>query len=174
MRDNFAAALSLVLKSEGGYSDDPADPGGATNMGITRPTLARWLRVARVPVAAVRALSRAVAGRIYKALYWDRCEADALPAGLDLAIFDFAVNSGVTRAAIYLQEIVGVAPDGKIGPLTLAAVAKENTTYLITKLCAMRLGFLKRLSTWPRFGNGWTNRVNAVEQAAMKMAGHKA
>lgn len=171
MRDNFAACLSFVLRSEGGYSDDPADPGGATNHGITQATFSAWLHRHGSADRSVRTVTPDEVSAIYRADYWDAVRGDDLPAGVDYAVFDFAVNSGVSRAAIYLQEIVGVDPDGKIGPLTLAAVAKDDPTYLITKLCAMRLGFLKRLSTWPRFGKGWTNRVNAVEQAAMKMAG---
>jgi len=172
MQQNFAAALSLVLKAEGGFVDDPRDPGGATNMGITRQTLAAWRHVVpwqKLPTAAVQQLSRDEAADIYKVEFWDRIDGDALPAGVDYALFDFAVNSGWPRAVMTFQEIVGTAPDGKIGPLTLAAVGKEQPTFLITKLCAMRLNFMQKLSTWPRFGAGWTRRVAAVEQTALKM-----
>jgi lysozyme family protein len=83
---------------------------------------------------------------------------------------DFAVNSGVSRAVIFLQEIVGVAPDGKIGPLTLEAIHKWDSVKLIEKLCANRLAFLKRLSTWPTFGKGWSRRVSEVLHLAKDMA----
>lgn len=169
MHASFDAALKLVLKVEGGLSDDPHDPGGRTDHGVTQTTFDAWLRKHGDAVRDVATITPDEVAAIYRVEYWDRIAGDSLPAGVDIALFDFAVNSGVVRAAIYLQEIVGAAPDGKIGPQTLAAVAKQRPVFLITKLCAMRLGFLKRLSTWPRFGAGWTNRVNAVEQAAMNM-----
>lgn len=172
MQQNFAASLSAVLKTEGGFVNDPHDPGGATNMGITRQTLASWRHIVpwqALPIEAVKLLSRDEAADIYKAEYWDRIDGDNLPAGVDYAVFDYAVNSGWPKAVMTLQQIVGVPDDGKIGPITLAAIAKERPVFLITKLCAMRLGFLGRLSTWAHFGTGWTNRVHAVEQAAMNM-----
>lgn len=176
-RENFAASLEAVLKHEGGYVDHPADPGGATNMGITRKTLAGWRGVVpftSLPKSAVKALGKTEAGQIYKARYWDVIRGDDLPAGLDYAVFDFAVNSGPARAAIYLQTIVGAAPDGKIGPLTLAAVAKHNPATIINDLCSQRLAFLERLSTWPTFGRGWSRRVSEVRALAHQMATGKA
>ena len=128
MQSSFGAALAFVLRQEGGYSDNPADPGGATNLGITRRTLAGWRKVSpwwNLPKTAVQALSAAEAGEIYRALYWSPVAGDDLPAGLDLAVFDFAVNSGPDRAARALQGIVGVAVDGRIGPKTLAAVGER-------------------------------------------------
>src|SRR5690606_7617867 len=95
--DRFETCLAQVLRHEGGYVDHPLDPGGATNMGITRKTLARWRRVAPwsdLPKAAVETLSRQEASRIYRQFYWDLCRAGQLPPGVDLAVFDYAVNSG--------------------------------------------------------------------------------
>jgi len=169
MQQNFAAALSAVLKSEGGQVDDPADPGGKTDFGITQATFDAWLRKHGDAVRDVATIAPDEVAAIYRAEYWDRIAGDSLPPGIDLALFDYAVNSGVARAVITLQEIVGTAPDGKIGPLTLAAVGKEQPTFLITKLCAMRLNFMQKLSTWPHFGAGWSKRVAAVEQTALKM-----
>ena len=145
MEANFQRAIRAVLKSEGGYVDDPRDRGGATNMGITFATLRDW-RGKPITKADVQNLTEAEAVRIYKAKYWDRINGDNLPYGVDFAVLDFAVNSGVSRAAIYLQEIVGVAPDGKIGPITLEAVAQWDSVKLIEKLCAKRMDFLKRLA----------------------------
>ncbi|WP_404405378.1 glycoside hydrolase family 108 protein [Pelagibacterium halotolerans] len=162
--------LAQILKHEGGYADHPADPGGATNMGITRKTLARWRGVSPwwdLPKADVQTLKRAEAGAIYKALYWDRCKAAALPAGLDLAVFDYAVNSGPARAVKTLQALVGVVTDGFIGPVTLAAVAKRDTRTLIGALCDARMGFLERLRTFAVFGRGWTRRVAEIRSAAL-------
>jgi hypothetical protein len=102
---NFDRALTLVLQSEGGYADDPRDPGGATNRGITRATLARW-RGRPVSKAELRALGRAEAAAIYRALYWDALRGDDLPAGLDIALFDYGVNSGPARAARTLQAVL--------------------------------------------------------------------
>jgi lysozyme family protein len=174
MQRNFERSLSAVLKHEGGYVDHPADPGGATNLGITIGT-AKANRMdldgdGDVDKADVRLIKPADAGPAYKARYWDAVRGDDLPAGVDYAVFDYAVNSGPARAAIHLQEIVGVAPDGKIGPLTLAAVARWDSVALISELCAKRMGFLKKLSTWPTFGKGWSSRVSGVLRLAKDMA----
>jgi lysozyme family protein len=173
----FETCLEAVLQSEGGYSDDPRDPGGATNFGITRRTLAGWRGVTPwqdLPVAAVKALTRDEASRIYRALYWDRCNADALPAGLDLALFDFAVNSGPERAIATLQQEVGTVPDGFIGPKTLAAlkarIALTGVAGLIIALCNGRLSFLQRLAISATFGRGWSRRVAQIRALALAAA----
>ncbi|RDE08443.1 glycoside hydrolase family 108 protein [Pelagibacterium lacus] len=175
-RDNFAASLEAVLKHEGGYADHPSDPGGATNMGITRKTLADWRRIVpwtSLPKSAVKALTKGEAGQIYKARYWDAVRGDALPAGLDLAVFDFAVNSGPDRAIRMLQAIAGVAVDGAIGPISLRAIERIGATAAINELCSQRLAFLQRLSTWPVFGKGWGRRVADVRALALQLAAGK-
>lgn len=169
MDRNFARALSAVLKHEGGYVDHPSDPGGATNLGITFAVLQKW-RGKPITKADVKALTQDEAAAIYRANYWDRVKGDDLPPGVDYCVFDFAVNSGVSRSAIYLQEIVGVAPDGKIGPLTVLAVADWDSVTLIESLCGKRMSFLKKLSTWPVFGKGWSARVTGVLRLAKDMA----
>lgn len=169
MRANFERSLAAVLKHEGGYVDHPSDPGGATNLGITFATLKAW-RKTEITKADVRNLTKEEAAAIYKANYWDRIKGDDLPFGVDYAVFDFAVNSGVSRAAIFLQEIIGAAPDGKIGPDTLKAMAKWSAVKLIEALCSKRMTFLKGLSTWPVFGKGWSSRVNGVLKLAKEMA----
>ncbi|WP_083989022.1 glycoside hydrolase family 108 protein [Devosia geojensis] len=176
--ERFEACLAEVLRHEGGYADHPSDPGGATNMGITRKTLARWRGISpwtALPKGEVKALTRAEAARIYRAEYWNRCRADEMPPGLDLALFDFAVNSGPDRAAKTLQRLVGVAADGLVGPVTLGAVAahagRGDTAALVEALCDARLAFLQRLSTFPVFGRGWTARVAAVRKAALAAVG---
>lgn len=169
----FAACLEQVLAHEGGYVDHPSDPGGATNMGITHKTLARWRHVSpwwALPKSAVMALGKDEAARIYRARYWTPCRADQMPAGLDLALFDFAVNSGPDRAIRTLQAGLGVVADGVVGPLTLAAAEKASTSNAINDLCDRRLGFLGRLSGFSTFGRGWTRRVAAIRQAALAMA----
>lgn len=168
--ENFGRALTLVLKHEGGYVDHPADPGGATNRGITLATLSAW-RGRKVTKAEVRALTEAEAAVIYRANYWNVIKGDDLPAGLDYAVFDFAVNSGPARAAKHLQALVGTAADGLIGPKTLAVVRAKEPTDLIRRLTRSRLDFLSALPTWPTFGKGWRARVQGVEKDALAMAG---
>ncbi|WP_240232908.1 glycoside hydrolase family 108 protein [Devosia lacusdianchii] len=179
-RTRFDICLDEVLRHEGGYADHPSDPGGATNLGITHKTLARWRQVSpwwKLDKAEVRELQRAEAGRIYRASYWDRSKAGSLPPGLDLALFDFAVNSGPDRAIRTLQAETGTAADGQIGPLTLDAVktriAAKGAADLINALCDRRLSFLMRLSTFAVFGKGWSARVAAVRKAALAAAGNQ-
>lgn len=169
----FEACLAHVLRQEGGYVDHPADPGGATSMGITHKTLARWRNVSPwwdLPKSAVAHLSHGEAGQIYRAFYWNAVRGDALPSGVDLAVFDYAVNSGPDRAARALQTALGVAVDGQIGPITLAAAAKADMRSIISKICDRRLVFLKSLSTYSTFGRGWASRVASVRAAALAAA----
>jgi lysozyme family protein len=168
--NRFDACLSEVLGHEGGYVDHPSDPGGATNMGITHKTLARWRKVSpwtALPRSEVEKLTRNEAALIYRANYWNACKAGSMPAGLDLALFDFAVNSGPDRAVRTLQAALGVAADGEVGPVTLTAAEKGDTTRLINALCDRRLGFLERLTTYATFGRGWTKRVASVRAASL-------
>lgn len=165
----FERAFPLVIKHEGGYVDDPQDPGGATNLGVTIGTLSLWLGRPATK-AEVKALTVATVAPIYRRNYWDKVQGDALPAGLGYALFDFAVNSGPKRAVIGLQRALKVADDGRLGPITLAAVAKHKPADLIDALCDGRLVFLRDLSTWPRYGKGWSRRVEEVRKAALAMA----
>jgi lysozyme family protein len=164
----FSRCVAEVLRHEGGYVDHPKDPGGATNRGITLTTLADW-RGRDVSKVEVQALTEKEAREIYRARYWNAVQGDALPAGVDLALFDFAVNSGPSRAVRTLQWQLGVPADGAIGPVTLAAVRKVNAARLAGDLCRARLAFLRGLPTWDTFGKGWTARVVDVERAALGM-----
>lgn len=176
--ERFARCLKQTLKHEGGYVDHPSDPGGATNLGITRKTLARWRKVTpwwKLPKAEVKALGVPEAGRIYEASYWRRVAGGKLPAGLDLALFDFAVNSGPDRAVKALQRQLRVSADGWIGPLTLDAlklrIGVAGVAGLVTALCDGRMGFLQRLATFAIFSRGWSRRVADIRAAALAMAG---
>lgn len=169
----FEPCLAQVLRHEGGYVDHPADPGGATNMGITHKTLARWRNVSPwwdLPKSEVQKLTRDEAARIYRAGYWDLCRAGHLPPGLDLALFDYAVNSGPDRAVRTLQAALGVVVDGLVGPLTIAAAQRADTGTAINALCDRRLGFLKGLANFVTFGRGWTSRVASIRAAALAVA----
>ena len=166
---NFTASLSHVLRHEGGFVHDARDPGGATNMGITAATLAR-MRGRPVTAAEVRALQRSEAAAIYRRLFWDALSADELPPGVDHALFDLAVNSGPSRAAKLVQRVVAVAEDGRIGPVTMAALRRSDPLETIKALTQARLDFLQRLPTWATFGRGWRRRVADVEREAIAMA----
>lgn len=169
MDRNFARALKLVLIHEGGWSDNPADPGGATMKGVTLATFRRYVKPSATK-ADLRKITDAQLSTIYRRHYWDAVAGAELPDGVDYAVFDFAVNSGPSRAAKYLQAVAGVTQDGKIGPATLKAVRAKTHASVIHELCDARLAFLKRLDTWKTFGKGWSSRVLGVRSEALKMA----
>jgi len=166
---NFAPSLARVLQHEGGYVDDPADPGGATNRGVTQAVYDDWRAAEKLPSRSVKDINGYEIGAIYKKLYWDKCRCDELPSGVDYAVFDFAVNSGPTRAIRYLQRAVGVSDDGMIGPATLAAVNAKPAQTLIDAISDARLAFLEQLPTFARFGRGWSQRVNDVRATCGEM-----
>jgi lysozyme family protein len=118
----------------------------------------------------MRALTPETVKPFYKAMYWDKIKGDQLPAGVDYAAYDLAVNSGTGRAAKYLQEIAGVTADGAIGPKSLEAIKSCAPDQVVDALCDMRLDFLKRLPTFETFGKGWTIRVAEVKEKATGMA----
>ena len=166
---SYDDALKRVLVHEGGYSNHPSDPGGPTNWGITiHDARAHWKPDATA--ADVRAMPVAVAKQIYRSKYWDALRGDDLPAGVDYAVFDYGVNSGIGRAAKVLQRFVGVDADGEVGPATIAAAARADAAALIDRICDERLAFLQGLRTWSVFGKGWGRRVRDVRAAARELA----
>jgi lysozyme family protein len=170
LQQNFDTALAHVLKYEGGYSDHPSDPGGATNRGITKAVLEAH-RGHSVSKSDVRALTKTEAAAIYRSRYWDAAKCDRLPDGIDLAVFDCAVNQGVGRAARFLQQAADVTADGKIGPKTLAAVASARLDELLTEFMARRMngyGLLQKL--FKVFGLGWSRRLMATHSAALRLS----
>lgn len=169
MKDNFDNSLALILKFEGGYSNDPKDPGGPTNMGITKKTYDAYRRVKRLGTQSVVDISTGEVKNIYRREYADKIQFDRLPAGLDFALLDFAVNSGVSRAAKYIQKIVGTTTDGVIGSVTLAAIDAQPVNQLILNLCNLRRKFVRSLKTYKRFGKGWENRISTVQSKAYQM-----
>lgn len=166
---NFRRSLALVLAHEGGYSNHPADPGGATNFGITQVVYDAYRRYNRCAVQGVKQISTTEVSEIYAKNYWNLIRGDSLPIGLDYAVFDFAVNSGVSRAVRYLQRAVSVADDGALGMLSMAAIEtvySHDKELLITKYCANRLAFMESLKTFSTFGKGWTRRVIGMKPGA--------
>lgn len=170
MKDNFSKSLAAVLVHEGGFVNDPVDPGGATNKGVTQAVYDSWRATHGQAVRSVRHIEQAELLGIYKLRYWDQVRGDDLPSGVDYAVFDYAVNSGVSRASKYLQAVVGAAQDGKIGSQTIAAVKAMAAVRVIDRLCDKRLGFLRGLGTFWRFGKGWTTRVSHVRKQAKEWA----
>ncbi len=173
MDRNFAKSLALVLKSEGGWSDNPQDPGGATMKGVTLTNFRLYVN----PTATkddLRHITDAQIATVYRRFYWDAILGAELPDGVDYAVVDFAVNSGPGRSAKYLQQIVGVQVDGRIGPATLAAVRAMLPSSVIDELCDRRLTFLQGLGTWSAFGKGWSARVKSVREQALIMAAQPA
>lgn len=159
---NFRPSLALVLAHEGGYVNHPRDPGGATNRGVTQAVYDAYRKYHGQKQRSVKYILDSEVSEIYNKNYWRLVRGDSLPCGLDYAVFDFAVNSGVSRATRYLQRLVGVADDGVIGVITLNAVEaanKADPVGLISKYCANRLAFVRSLSTFDVFGKGWTRRI---------------
>lgn len=169
MNQNFDKALAAVLVHEGGYVNNPKDPGGMTNLGCTKTV---WEEHCGHPVdeKVMRALTPVDVAPLYRQKYWDKVKGDDLPSGVDYVVFDAAINSGPGRAAKWLQACVGVEPDGGIGPKTLAAVRAMDAKQLIDDYGKRRLSFLYDLPTWDTFGRGWARRVNEVTQVGQTLA----
>jgi lysozyme family protein len=172
MQNNFEKCLAKMLAHEGGYVNHPQDPGGMTNLGVTKRVWEEWVGH-EVDEKQMRALTPETVAPLYKRKYWDAVRADELVAGVDYCVFDVAVNSGPGRAIKFLQSSVGVTADGGFGPATLAAVkkAEEDPARLIELYCAKRLEFLQSLKTFETFGKGWSRRVAEVKEEALKMLG---
>lgn len=184
MRGNFDLWLFEVLKHEGGFVDHPKDPGGATNKGITIGTLKRLgIDVdgdGDSDIADLKALRHSDVARVYRLFYWDAVRGDLLPSGVDFAVADFAVNSGVARASQHLQRALGVKDDGSIGPKTVDAATRADAAQIINRVCDSRLAFMKQAKDkrtgeklWPHFKNGWSRRVAEVRAASLALVGKR-
>jgi hypothetical protein len=169
--DNFTACVTNVLLHEGGYTNDPHDRGKATNYGITIADLKEWRNDPNLTDDDVKNMKKDEAIEIYRTKYWNPMRCGEMPKGVDLAVFDFGVNSGNSRSIKFLQRKLGVTNDGSIGPITMSAINATNARALVQGLCADRLAFLQGLSDWQYFGNGWGRRVQEVEQTALQMLG---
>ncbi|MBQ3311675.1 glycoside hydrolase family 108 protein [bacterium] len=151
----FDTAFKLLLKNEGGYVNDPRDAGGETKYGISKRAY---------PKLNIRDLTIEEAKEIYKRDYWDRCKCDFLPDALSVAVFDYAVNSGVIKAVKGLQKCLGIKQDGKIGNQTLCAVNGWPRKKLVDEYMQQRINFLMSLKGWQIYGNGWGKRVERVKK----------
>jgi len=168
MKENYDHCLEMILHHEGGYVNHPKDPGGETNLGVTKRV---WEE--HGGEKDMKDLTVEDVAPIYKKSYWDRVKGDGLPAGLDLCVFDFGVNAGTGRAAKYLQNLVGATADGAIGPATLrsvdAYVQIEGLSATIDSYQSARQGYYESLSTFETFGRGWSRRVVETTSSAHKL-----
>jgi len=166
MKDNLQISLTTILHHEGGYVNHPKDPGGETNLGVTKKVYEEY-----GGTKDMKDLLVADVAPIYIDRYWGKMKCDDLPGGLDLCVFDFGVNAGPGRAAKFLQRMIGTTIDGGIGPMTLAKVneyVKENTIEeTVEKYQSMRQEYYEGLSTFETFGRGWTRRVDEVTEKAI-------
>ncbi len=166
----FDACLARLLGHEGGYTHHPADPGGATNFGITIADYRRYVKPDATE-SDVRNMRKEEAAAIYRAHYWDALRCDELPAGVDYAVFDYGVNSGIGRAGRVLRRALGLPEEaGAVTDDVIVAARRADSAVLIEAICAERLRFLRSLKTWPVFGRGWSRRVADVKAAALAMA----
>ena len=174
MKENYDHCLEMILHHEGGYVNHPKDPGGETNMGVTKRVYESWCMENDLTQKDMKELEFDDVAPIYKKNYWDRVKGDDLPAGLDLCVFDFGVNAGTGRAAKYLQNLVGATADGAIGPATLrsvnAYVQVEGLAATIDTYQSNRQGYYESLKTFETFGRGWTRRNTETTSSAQKLA----
>lgn len=167
MKSNWPRSLAAVLRSEGGNDDDPADHGGRTSRGITQREYDAWRRERGLPTQDVWTAPQEDVQAIYHDEYWEPY-CDLLAVGIDYLYFDMAVNAGPYRAAVLLQQALGVNADGRIGPVTRAAISRANARVLIKSFTTAKIAFYTSLHQ-PRFIKGWLNRANAVQAAALAM-----
>jgi lysozyme family protein len=165
MKENFGLAFHALLKHEGGFVNHPKDPGGMTNLGVTKRA---WEDYVGHPVdeAQMRALTPETVETFYRERYWDVIGADSLPGGVDYCVFDCTVNSGPRQAVRLLQRAARIKDDGILGPNTLNAVRSMDPCLLISRYTAARLDFLQKLPAFTTFGKGWVRRVREVESLA--------
>ena len=168
MLSNWPTSLTLMLKSEGGFVNHPSDPGGMTNLGVTKKAWEAYVG-RQADEAEMRALTPEIVAPFYKTKYWDACKCDQLPLGLDYAVFDFAVNAGVSRASKTMQTALGTAADGIVGPATIGVAVNADPDHFLEKFSAAKEQFYRGLSTFDHFGKGWLRRVSEVKQTAEGM-----
>lgn len=162
---NFDAAFDVLIGHEGGLSLDTQDPGNWTGGKVGKGSLKGTkygVSAASFPFEDIKNLTLARAKELYRLNYWNAVRADDLPTGVDLVVFDLAVNGGVGRAAVHLQKAAVVKVDMKIGPVTLYAVDQMDPAVLIDRICDSRLAEMQTFATWHRYRNGWTRRVSEI------------
>jgi lysozyme family protein len=166
--ENYSKCLETILHHEGGYVNHPKDPGGETNLGVTKRVYEDFGGTKDMKDLTVEDVAP-----IYEKNYWGRMKCDDIPAGLDLCVFDFGVNAGTGRSAKYLQTMIGTVADGGIGPNTLRAldayIDANGVDHAIKEFQKARQSYYESLSTFETFGRGWTRRVNETTELALQM-----
>jgi lysozyme family protein len=168
MKENFDKCLEMLLSHEGGFVNHPEDPGGITNLGVTKKVYDEWTGRESTE-QEMRDLTPEDVAPIYKKNYWDRVKGDSLPSGLDWACFDWCVNSGSGRPAKAVQRAVGATQDGAIGPQTLGLIMEKDPEEIINYVYGVRQDFYKSLKTFETFGRGWTRRNKETLHQALEM-----
>ena len=163
---SFKECLDLVLKSEGGWVNNPADPGGETNLGVTKRV---WEEYVGHPVESLKKLTKEDVAPLYEQKYWRPCYGEVLPRGLDFVVFSMGVNAGPGRSVKLLQSSIGCVLDGVIGPKTRELISASNSATLIAKFSESRREYYRALKTFPIFGKGWLTRVDREESEALNM-----
>ena len=166
MSSNFKECLELVLKAEGGWVNHPKDPGGETNLGVTKRVWEEWVGH---PVESLKKLTKEDVAPLYEQKYWRPCYCEVLPRGLDFVVFSMGVNAGPGRSVKLLQSAIGILPDGIIGPRTRALISSSNGADIVVKFSEVRREYYKSLKTFPIFGRGWLARVDREEEEALQM-----
>ena len=168
MKSNWESCIKKILHHEGGYVNHPSDPGGETNLGVTKRVYEEHGGTKNMRDLTVEDVSP-----IYKKSYWDKTKCDEISGGLDLCVFDFAVNAGPGRSAKFLQKIIGTTVDGGIGPNTLKClndyVDKNSVEFVVKEFQTARQSYYESLSTFGTFGRGWTRRVQETTSAAKEL-----
>lgn len=171
MKEDWEKYIPTLKVIEGGKVDDPQDPGGRTNIGVTQRTYNAWRKRKGLSVRDVYLMSNDEWSDIMKTGFWDTVRADEVPPGVDIVLADASVNSGASRAIMWLQTALGVVVDGVFGNGTMEALmANEDNDALIAKINAIRLKFMQHLKTWKRFGKGWASRVAQMTKIGQAMA----
>lgn len=180
MTDRFHVCLPVSLGYEGGWSNNPKDPGGATMKGVTQATYDAFRHVHGLPLQSVRLIGTPELEAIYRHDFWNLISGDRLPPGIDLAVMDFAINSGASRAVKYMQAAAGLKGDdvdGDMGNISLSRIRGVNDRVaLVNDFMDARLAFMKSAKDkktgallWPTFGGGWSKRVAAIREKSLQM-----
>lgn len=169
----FTRALNFTLDYEGGWSDHPRDPGGATMRGITLNTYSLFLK-RQASKAELRRISESAVWTIYKTRYWDKVHGDELPLALAVMVFDATVNAGKRNAVRIMQRALNasgkrLAVDGALGPKTIGAAQRAEINKLIDHMSVERMLYHTRIKTFPTFGKGWTRRIFALDRFAQSL-----
>lgn len=164
--DRFPDCLVFTLSAEGGYSNNPHDPGHQTQSGVTLATFRHWRHDPTATVAQLKAITAPELSALYAGLYWAPPCCGNLPRGADLMTFEMSVNAGPRTSAMILQHVLRVEADGRIGPLTLAAAAAVEPDVLVNKLAIAQEAYYRSLPGFATFGRGWMNRLAARVAAA--------